>query len=324
MHPAHHRKLDRIRQIHEHANTFEAVAREWLESRLGQWTERTCLQRKRALEVDVFPMIGALPVNQVTPAHVLEIVKRVEKRAPAMAVVVNQALGAICRHAVVTLRADNDATAVVRGALNGRAVEHRKPLESREIGEFFTALEADPGSLVNKIALRLIFYTLVRPTEALEARWAEFDLDQSLWVIPAERMKMRESHRIPLPPQTVELLQKLTAITGNREHLFPNRDNPRTPVSRGVLWKMVSRMGYGGRFSPHGIRATGSTILNEMGYRADLIERELAHTERNNTRAAYNRASYLPERQKMMQEWANILDGLVVGGEVIALHGNRA
>ena len=174
------------------------------------------------------------------------------------------------------------------------------------------------------MALHLVLLTLVRTTEMLEAGWSEFDLGVPLWRIPAERMKMREPHTVPLSRQAVELLKNLQAVTGAGRYLFPNRSNLRKPVSRGVLWKAIASMGYLGRFSPHGIRATGSTILHELGYRPDVIERQLAHAERNKVRASYNHAEYLPERKEMMQAWADYLDALVSGADVVPFHGAKA
>ena len=158
--------------------------------------------------------------------------------------------------------------------------------------------------------------TLVRTTELIDARWEEFDLEQGLWTIPAERMKSREAHRVPLSDQAIELLNKLHGVSGHREFLFPNRADPRKPASRGVLWKAVASLGYEGKFSPHGIRATGSTMLNEMGFRADVIERQLAHSERNKVRASYNQADYIDERREMMQTWANFIDAQADGSSV--------
>ncbi len=319
IHPSHHRKLARVRQAHEHANTFEAVAREWMAHHAEHWTAKTLQQRQRVLEHDVFAAFGSLPVRQVTPAHVLSVVKKIEKRAPAMAVVANQAIGGVCRYAMATLRADSDPTPPLRGSLRPKPVEHHKPLTRGEIPGFIRALEAYPGYFSNKTALHLTLLTLVRSTEMLEARWSEFDLEAALWRIPAERMKMREPHTLPLSRQALTLLKNLQAVTGNGEYLFPNRSNLSKPVSRGVLWKAVASMGYLRLFSPHGIRATGSTILNEMGYRPDWIDRQLAHTERNKVRASYNRAEYLDERRAMMQAWADYIDTLCSGGNVVAI-----
>lgn len=311
IHPSHSRKLERVRQAHEHANTFEAVAREWIAD--NNWSGRTLAQRNYILEHDVFPAFGLLPVRQVTPALCLSVLKRVEKRAPTMAAIASQTISAICRYSVATLRAETDPTAPLRGSLRLRPVKHHKPLSRDEILGFIRKLEACTAHPSNKMALQLMLLTFVRTVEMLHARWSEFDLAAALWRLPAMRMKMREPHIVPLSLQAVELLNNLHAITGNGEHLFPNRDNLRRPASRGVLWKVVESMGYGGRFSPHGIRATASTILNELGFRPDVIERQLAHAERNRTRSAYNTAEYLPERRAMMQAWADYLDAATGG-----------
>ncbi len=316
VHPSHKRKLDRIRQTSEHSNTFRTVASEWLERNSEHWTERTYKQRERALENDVYPYIGSLPVRQVSPAHVLDIVRRTEKRAPTMAIIVNQTIGAICRYAVVTLRADIDPTAPLRGSLKPRHVEHHKPLSASDLPALLKAVGDYPGQFGNKTALQLMLLTLVRTTELIEAKWEEFDLEQGLWTIPAERMKSREAHRVPLPHQAIDLLNKLHGVSGHREYLFPNRSDPRRPASLGVLWKAVASLGYQGKFSPHGIRATGSTMLNEMGFRADVIERQLAHAERNKVRASYNQADYLEERRQMMQTWADFVEAQTDGGNV--------
>jgi len=268
------------------------------------------------LESDVFPFIGSLPVKQVTPAHVLDILQRVEKRAPTMAVIVNQSIGAICRLAVVTLRSDLDPTAPLRGSLKPLQTQHCKPLSASELPVFVKAVEDYPGQFGNKTALQLMLLTLARSIELIGASWKEFDLAQGLWTVPAERMKSREEHRVPLSHQAVNLLNKLHGVSGHREFLFPNRSDPRRPASRGVLWKAVASLGYEGKFSPHGIRATGSTMLNGMGFRADVIERQLAHAERNKVRASYNQADYLDERKLMMQTWADFIDAQADGGNV--------
>ena len=317
VHPARQRKLERARQVSEHANTFETIAQEWMDNHADHWTPRTFEQRKRILERDVFPIIGSLPVSQVTPAHVLDIIKRVEKRAPTMAVRANQSIGAICRHAIATLRSNSDPTQPLRGSLKPRQTQHHKSLSQNEIPAFMQALEAYPGHYSNKVALHLMWLTLVRTNEILNAQWNEFDLEIALWRIPAQRMKMKAPHTVPLSRQAVKLLRMLQAVTGTSEYLFPNRSHLHKPASQGVLWKAIARMGYQGRFSPHGIRATGSTILNEMGFRPEVIERQLAHKERNEVRAAYNQAEYLAERREMMQTWADLMDSLTENNNII-------
>jgi integrase len=318
IHAAHDRQLETIRRQHEGANTFEAIAHEWIEQNAAHWTSRTKRQRERLLEREVFPHIGSLPIRQVTPAHILAILKRLEKEAPSFAILAQQAIGATFRLAVSTLRAEADPVAPLRGAIKTPPTQHKMPLEVREIPGFFKALEDYTGSFITKVALRLVWLTLVRTNEALRAKWSEFDLDRAEWKIPGERMKKRTiaAHVIPLPTQAVTLLRRLYAVTGESEYLFPNRSSNRKPAAVTLLNKAVSSMGYAGKFSPHAIRTTGSTMLNEMGFNGDWIERQLAHSDRNETRASYNGAKYLEQRRGMMQQWADYLDALASGTKV--------
>lgn len=326
IHPAHDRKLEAIRRQHEGANTFEAVAREWIVQNAAHWTARTKTQRERLLEREVFPHIGKYPINKVTPAQVLAILKRLEKEAPSFAILAQQGIGATFRLAVSTLRADADPVATLRGSIKTPPTQHKTPLEAREIPGFFKALEDYTGSFITKAALRLVWLTLVRTNEALQAKWSEFDLDAALWKIPGERMKKRTitPHVVPLPTQAVELLRRLYAVTGDSEYLFPNRSTNRKPAAVTLLNKAVSSMGYAGKFSPHGIRTTGSTMLNEMGFNGDWIERQLAHNDRNETRASYNGAKYLEQRREMMRQWADYLDTLAAGAKVLTIHSHAA
>jgi integrase len=312
-HPSHHRKLERIQQTLEHANTFQAIADEWLERQTKRLTPRPLLLRRKVLERDVYPHIGALPMRQVTPAHVLDIIQRIEKRAPTVAALARRIIGGVCRHAITTLRAEVDVTAPLGEALAEHDTKHSHPLARTEIRGFMEALEGYRGLFSSKAAVRLLFLTLTRTMEMVGAKWSEVDLEAATWSIPAARMKMAEDHVVPLPTQAVELLKAVHHITGRSPYVFPNRNSPHRPASRGMVWKVFEGMGYFGRFSPHGIRSTGSTILNEMGFRSDLIERQLAHKERNKSRGSYNRAEYLPERKEMMQAWADLLDTLAAG-----------
>lgn len=304
VHPWHHKRLDNIRKATEHANTFEAVALEWLSTQ--QWAKTTPSIREQALKEHAFPTIGPLPIRQVTPAHVLDILKRLGARSPEMAKIVRQLISAVSRFAVSTLRADTNPAAPLRGALKPRKTEHNRPLTAAELPRFVGALDAMPGYPTTRYALQLMLLTLARSGEVLGASWREVDLDGATWTVPAERMKMRATHVIPLSSQAVKLLGRLHALTGHREHLFPNRDDPKRHASHSVLRNAVYGLGFEA-FSPHGIRSTGSTMLNEMGFRADLIEKALAHEQRNATRRSYDRSTLLEERRKMMQRWADYL-----------------
>jgi integrase len=317
IHPSQHRKASRLVTATEAANTFEAVAREWIAQNRAHWSAYYGQQVETILGSDVFPRIGGLPIRAVTAAHLLGILKDIQKRdAPSIALLVRQWVSAVFRYAVATLRADTDPAAALRGAVRKPKTQHKRPLSQKELGLFLDRLDASQSGLQVSTALRLLLLTFVRPGELRGARWAEFDLDGAEWRIPAARMKMGEPHIVPLSRQAVKLLRQLKAEAGGRPQLFPNVRDPKRDMSPTTLNRALERMGYGGHFSAHGFRATASTLLNELGYRPDVIERQLAHRERNKVRASYNQASYMPDRKKMMQEWANFLDAATGGGKV--------
>lgn len=321
IHPAHHRQAERLATHAENANTFEAVAREWIAKKKSGWTAYYLRQVERFMEADVFPKIGKLPIRSVTAAHLLEIVKLIEGRgAETVAVLVRQWASAIFRYAVATLRADSDPAAALKGAIHRPKVEHHKPMTRDQIGDFVKALDGYAGYRTTVIALRLMLLTFVRTVELRGAEWSEFDLDRAEWRIPSGRMKMREPHTVPLSWQAVELLRELHTYTGGRTFLFPNYRSPKTCMTATTLNRALERMGFNGKdsigFSAHGFRATASTILNETGFRPDVIERQLAHAERDKTRASYNQAEYMPERRAMMQQWADMVDSIADGANV--------
>ena len=312
IHPSHNRQAERLANSAANANTFEAVAREWIKKKSPSWTPYYLRQVERFMVADVFPFVGKLPIRSVSAAHLLEILNRIEGRGAAtVALLVRQWSSAVFRYAVATLRADADPAAALKGAIQRPRVQHHKPLTREQIGEFAKALEQYGGYRATVIALRLMLLTFVRTVELRKAEWIEFDLDRAEWRIPAERMKMRESHIVPLSAQAVALLRELATHTGGRRQLFPNLRNPSECMTATTLNRALERMGFNGKdsigFSAHGFRATASTMLNEMGYRADVIERQLAHAERNKVRASYNQAEYMEERRQMMQAWADYI-----------------
>ena len=316
IHPSHSRQAERLSNHAANANTFEAVAKEWIAKKSPGWTPYYLRQVERFLESDVFPHVGRLPIRSVTAAHLLEIIRRIEGRgAESVALLVRQWSSAIFRYAVATLRADGDPAAALKGAIHRPKVVHHKPLSRSQIVDFTKALGKYGGYRTTVIALRLMLLTFVRTVELRKAEWSEFDLDAAEWRVPAERMKMREPHIVPLSQQAVGLLRELQTYTGGRDALFPNYRRPNECMTATTLNRALERMGLNGKgsigFSAHGFRATASTILNGMGYRSDVIERQLAHAERDKVRASYNHAEYMEERKAMMQEWANFLDGLL-------------
>lgn len=317
--PTEHRGQIVTTAVAEGKNTFRAVAREWLDDSKPHWSAKYLSQVEAGLDRDILPTLGDRPIRSITSADVLAIIKA-RKSTPTWALLLRQWVGAIFRYAIAHRRADEDPTYAVRGTIKRPAVKHHAPLKLREIPAFLTALRADTGERQTIIAVELLLLTFVRPSELAKAEWREFALDDALWIIPGKRMKMREDHYVPLSSQAVKLLRELHKLTGHRQHLFPNARDPRKPMDSGSLNRIFSRIGYGDHVSPHSCRSTASTALNEMGYRFDLIERQLAHAERNKSRASYNQAQYMDERRQMMQQWANVISAKP-GAKVIPLKG---
>ena len=321
--PAHARQLEQIKRVQDSGNTFEAVAREWVA--LKDWEDVTKSRRLDMLARVIFPKIGALPVKQITPAHILDVLKTSrEKNGPSVAAEAKRTMSGVFDLAVSTLRADTDPTYPVRKALPANKTQHKRPLEVKEIGELFRDMEAHRGRYETHGAFLLMWHTLCRPVEAVEAEWSEFDLDAALWRIPEERMKRREAHTIPLPAQAVEMLRSMQGITGHLTHVFPGRDNRKKPMSTESFRQALYSLGWSGRYSPHATRTTGSTRLNEMGFPADWIERQLSHAEPNAVRRTYNHAEHLEDRRRMMQQWADMLDQVKSGANVVPIRGHAA
>ena len=304
--PVQNRQLERLKREHDSANTFESVAKEWLA--LRDWEDITKNRRLDMLERVVFGEIGQMPIRAITPAHVLGILQHTAKRgAPTVAAEARRTMSAVFEYAVATLRADSDPVWPVRKALPANKTQHKTALTTTQIGKLLNDFDNHRCTFQINYCMQLMWWTLARPSEVAEAEWTEIDLDCAQWRIPAERMKARKEHVVPLPTQAVEMLRGLKAITGQRKHLFPGRDNRNTPMSIASLRQALKVLGWAGTYSPHATRTTGSTRLNEMGYRPDAIEAQLAHSDQNNVRRAYNHATYFEERQVMMQDWADHL-----------------
>jgi len=315
--PSQAKKQEKLKQFISTTNSFEAVAREWHAHQKVGWTERYAAYTIRRLEADLFSVIGFRPINEITAPELLVALREIEKRgATDIAHRVLQTTGQIFRYAIITSRADRDISADLRGALKPHKRTHFASLQAKELPEFLTKLEEYDGDLQTKLALKLLIFTFVRSGELRGAKWEEIDIEKAEWRIPAERMKMRDPHIAPLSRQAVEVIKALELINEHREHLFPNRNKPMSCISENTLLFAMYRMGYHGLATTHGFRATFSTIANEHGFRSDIIERQLAHAERNKVRASYNHAQYLPERRDMMQWWGDYLTSLVDGNSL--------
>lgn len=319
--PGAHRKAEKAAGAERAANSFAVVAEEWLAKQTGKMSPATYEKARWTFDTLVNPWIGNRSIADIDAPEMLKLLQRIEERgAHETAHRTKQRCGQIFRYAIATGRAKHDPTADLKGALTPVAVKHRAAItDPTKVGELLRAIESYTGSLVVRTALKLAPLLFVRPGELRQAEWAEFDLDNVQWRIPGSKMKMREEHIVPLPSQAVAILHELHPLTGSGRYVFPGERSRQRPMSDAAVNAALRRMGFDkDTMTGHGFRAMASTCLNEMGWAPDVIERQLAHAERNKVRAAYNRASHIAERRKMMQAWADYLDGLRNGALVIA------
>lgn len=320
--PSEHRKAQKTALIATTENTFEAVAREWFAKNSPTWAAGHADKIIRRLERDVFPWLGGRPIADLTAPDLLAVLRRIESRgAIETAHRAQQNCSQVFRYSVATGRAQRDPTADLRGALTPVKERHHASItDPRRVGELMRVIDGYRGSFITKCALRLAPLFFVRPGELRKAEWAEFDLDGAEWRIPAERMKARVQHIVPLSTQAIAVLHELHGLTGEKTYVFPGVRTSGRPMSENTVNAALRRLGYSrDEMTGHGFRSMASTLLNEQGWHRDAIERQLAHAERNNVRAAYNFAEHLPERRRMMQAWADYLDKLARDGMV--LHG---
>ena len=300
------------------ANDFETVAREWLDNIKPRWTPIYYGDTLKRFEAFVFPSIGRKPIAEVGAPDLLASLRKVEARGTVeTAHKVARACGQVFRYGIATGRCERNPAADLRGALKARPKP--KPmaaLPAAELPAFLQKIDDYDGDLQTKLALHLLALTFVRTNELRSASWTEIDFAKAEWIIPADRMKTKAPHHVPLSRQAVEALRLLQTVNGNWPWIFPGRA-PSKPMSKNTVLFALYRMGYHSRMTGHGFRALASTALNEMGYRPDVIERQLAHTEKNAVRAAYHRSQYLEERTTMMQAWADFLDAQRTGTKVV-------
>lgn len=307
--PSDVRKREKIERKESTANTLENIAREYLEKKKGVLSTRYHQYIIRRFETNIFPFLGSSSIKKITPKDLLNVITDIEARgAIETSHRVLQEIGQVYRYAIATGRAEHDITADLRGALQPAKERHYAYLSERDFKEFLEKFNALKLNLITKQAWRLLILTFVRSGELRGARWNEFDFEKKEWRIPAVRMKMKEQHIVPLSEQTLRLLKEIKETSAGGELLFPCRTDINKPISDNTLSKALRDNGYQGKATPHGIRATASTILNENGFAPDVIERQLAHCERNKIRAAYNHAMYLPERRAMMEWWGNYIE----------------
>lgn len=293
--------------------TFRAIAQEWLKKQRNVWDPGHADQVETSLENNVFPDLGDKPIAEIGAPELLAVLHKIEARgAHEMRQRAQQRTSAVFRYGIAKGYCSRDPARDLRGAFTPVKVRHYAALGAKDLPAFLKKLAAYDGEFegekVTRLALQLLLLTFVRTGELRAADWSEFDLDAAEWRIPAERMKMREPHIVPLSKQALAVLKQLKELTGDGDLVFPQARKPEQPMSENTILYALYRMGYRSRATGHGFRSTASTILNELGFPPDVIERQLAHMERNKVRAAYNRAQYLPERRRMMQAWADLLD----------------
>jgi len=317
--PGEHRKAEKAAGVERAANSFEVVAREWLGKQT--WVEHYRVKVEAWMANDVYPYIGGRPVAELTAPEFLRVGRRMEERgALESAHRVLQTCGQVMRYAIATGRADRNPVADLKGAIASPAERHRAAItDPAVLGGLLRAIEGYTGDITTRAALQLSALLFVRPGELRHAEWAEFDLDAGEWNIPAGKMKMRQPHLVPLCEQAVAILRELQPLTGRGQYVFPGGRSPRRPMSNNAINAALRRMGYGtDTMTAHGFRATARTILDEvLGYRPDFIEHQLAHAVKDPNGRAYNRTAHLLERRKMMQGWADYLDALRIGGDVV-------
>ena len=306
------------------ANDFEKVAREWLENVKGGWAAVYHGDTAKRFEAFIFPTIGRRLIASVTAAELLPLLRKIEARGTMVtAHKVLRACGQVFRYGIATGRCDRNPAADLRGALKALPrPKHMAALSAAELPTFLRQIEGYDGEVQTRLAMKLLALTFVRTNELRSATWAEIDLDKAEWTVPAERMKTKAPHHVPLSKQAVETFRILQKMNGKWPWVFAGRA-PSQPMSKNTVLFALYRMGYHSRMTGHGFRALASTTLNEMGYRPDVIERQLAHTERNAVRAAYHRSQYLEERKTMMQAWADFLDAQEGGGDRVVAFKRR-
>ncbi len=313
--PNEQKKLDKLEKLAKYENSFEALAREWHGQKQHSWKDKHSETTLKRLEANVFPHIGKRPISDIKASELLKALKEIEDRGSRdLAHRQLQHCGQIFRYAIATSRAEVDITANLKGALQPVVSTGFAHLSEKELPDFLQKLNKYDveygGTPLTKLAFKLLILSFVRSAEIRGAKWNEIDWAKQEWRIPAERMKMNETHIVPLARQSIVVLKEIQKISGDNfaGYIFPSQKNPHKTMSENTFLRAIEVLGYKGKTTGHGFRSVASTILNENHFKPDVIERQLAHGERDQIRAAYNHAEYLKERRTMMQWWADYLD----------------
>ena len=307
--PSQKRIKEKKQNIIKQNNNFEAIAREWFAIESKRWSENHKKRVINRLEKHLFKDIGYRPINEITALELLDVMKLIQgKGVIETSKRILQGISKIFQYAIIHEKAKYDITAGLSDGLQkSNKVEHFKHLTENQLSTFFIKLNNYHGEFLTRLAFKLIIHTFVRTCELIGAKWEEINLKKKQWTIPANRMKMNEGHIVPLSSQVILLLKEIHLISGHTQYLFPNSNNKSKTISNNTLLGVLKRIDYKGKTTVHGFRSTASTTLNEHGFRPDVIERQLAHAERNKVRASYNHAQYMKERIEMMQWWSEFL-----------------
>jgi len=308
------------------ANTFRAVAAEWIELNRGKWRDTHVVRVQSQLDRDILPALGERPINNISPAEVLAAAKRVETRdALDQAKRCLQRMTSIFALGVRSLRCESNPARELAGVIKSRKVQHRPALAFDQLPDFLARFDTLSAGTETKGALEMLLLTATRSGETRGMRWDEIDEKAAIWRIPADRMKMDSEHLVPLSKQALALLERMRPITGDGDLVFPSPTKRKNPLHANALLMALRRMGYvTGEITAHGFRATFSTTLNELGHNPDVIERALAHVPKDKIRAAYHRSQYLEERRVLLQTWADMIDAKRSGTNVVPIKRKKA
>ena len=324
--PSQAKKAKKVELATAQANNFEAIALEWHKQQSAKWSESYTAKVLRAIERDLFPYIGTLPLDQISPPQLLAVFKRIESRgATESAHRVKQIAGQVYRYAVATGRAQRDITPDLKGALATHQTKHFPAItEPEKVGKLLCLIDGYEGTSTVRAAMKLAPLVFVRPKELRQAEWPEIDFEKAEWRIPAEKMKMGVDHIVPLSRQALEILEEQRLLTGHwNGYVFPSARSPRRAMSDNAILSAFRTMGISkDEMTGHGFRAMARTLLDEvLGERVELIEHQLAHAVKDTLGRAYNRTTHLPQRREMMQRWADYLEGLrIMAGEKKVLY----
>lgn len=334
--PAQNKRIEKLQRRTAAANTFEVVAREWHANKSETWKENTAKEAINRLENDVFPMIGNRAIGDIDAPLMLDVLRQVEKRgALDMAARLGQLCGQIFRYGIAKGLLKYNPIPDLRGALKPRAKGHHAAIGTDELPDFLAALRQVEASmfLPTRILMRLMMLVFVRTSELVETPWSEIDLENEIWVIPWQRMKMGKKkinprkldHQVNLPRQGWALLRELHRLTGRGTYLFPNRNDHEKPASNGAILQAIKRMGYGGQHTGHGFRSLAMGVIKaRLGYRHEVVNRQLAHGSNDEYGEAYDREQFVEERKTMMQAYADYIDLVESGGNVIPVSFRQA